>query len=161
MKLVELTKAYAIDFTQWISDKSAIEFSLSLFQDERNVAWVSNYIDQLLRDQKAWNRVIIYDGNAIGYCGLTNISKNNKSAEYFILIGDKQYWNHGLGTRAGLEVLGYAFGVIGLHRVWLSVSVLNYGAIRSYEKIGFKKEGVLRDGGYRNGKYYDKIIMSQ
>jgi RimJ/RimL family protein N-acetyltransferase len=32
--------------------------------------------------------------------------------------------------------------------------------VKSYEKSGFKREGVLRQEIYRNGKYYDAIRMS-
>jgi len=36
----------------------------------------------------------------------------------------------------------------------------NERAIKSYEKCGFKKEGILRQEIYIDGKYYDAIIMA-
>jgi RimJ/RimL family protein N-acetyltransferase len=43
-------------------------------------------------------------------------------------------------------------------------SLLTYGfnkrAIRSYEKVGFKVEGVLKENIYREGQYHDELIMS-
>ena len=100
------------------------------------------------------------NGRAIGYCGLTNISTINGSDEYFILIGDRQYWNKGIGTRAGDYTLDFAFRKLGLHRVWLSVSERNVAAIRCYQKIGFRIEGRMREACRRNGEWHDKVIMA-
>jgi len=45
--------------------------------------------------------------------------------------------------------------------VYLTVDTDNPGVIiRSYEKSGFKKDGILRDEVYKNGQYVDRIIMS-
>jgi RimJ/RimL family protein N-acetyltransferase len=99
------------------------------------------------------------NGTTVGYCGLSNISLKNSNAEYFILIGDNKYWNKGIGSRAGFEVMRYGFTKLHLHRIWLTVSECNPGAIKSYKKIGFKMEGRLRESCYRNGVYHDKIIM--
>ncbi len=47
------------------------------------------------------------------------------------------------------------------HKVYLTVDADNPGVIiRSYEKSGFKKDGILRDEVYKNGQYVDRIIMS-
>ena len=42
----------------------------------------------------------------------------------------------------------------------LTVSEPNIAGIRSYDKAGFKKEGVLRKACFRNGYFHDKIVMS-
>lgn len=46
-----------------------------------------------------------------------------------------------------------------LHRVWLRVYSNNVRAIASYEKCGFKREGVLRETRWINGRYYDTVMM--
>lgn len=56
-------------------------------------------------------------------------------------------------------VLEYGFNNIGLHRIWLTVSSPNLGAIRSYEKLGFHKEGVMREACNRENSFHDKIVM--
>jgi RimJ/RimL family protein N-acetyltransferase len=37
---------------------------------------------------------------------------------------------------------------------------INENALRFYEKVGFKREGVQRDGYFHNHRYYDFIMMS-
>ena len=154
-----LTINHLPDFCRWVSNKNAVKYSLSAFLPERDATWVENYLRQILTDRTCWNQAIIINDTAIGYCGISNISTQNKSAEYFILIGHDEYWNKGIGTQAGIQVMEYGFGVLQIHRIWLTVSECNYGAIGSYEKIGFKVEGRMREACQREGKYHDKIIM--
>ncbi len=45
-------------------------------------------------------------------------------------------------------------------RVRLRVYELNQRAIRAYEKAGFTREGCMRQGVYKNGRYQDVFLMS-
>jgi len=56
-------------------------------------------------------------------------------------------------------VLEYGFGQLQLHRIWLTVSECNSGAIRSYRKLGFTEEGTMRDACLRDGRYHNKVVM--
>ena len=44
-----------------------------------------------------------------------------------------------------MEILKIAFDELQLHRVSLGVFDFNHSAIACYEKVGFVKEGLLRD----------------
>jgi RimJ/RimL family protein N-acetyltransferase len=101
MIIEKLTRNHLSDFCRWISNKAAVKYSLSAFLPERDAAWVEQYIIGILNDKTCWNQVIVANGVDVGYCGLSNISIQNRSAEYFILIGNEGYWNKGLGTQAG------------------------------------------------------------
>ena len=162
VKLVPLTEEHCIFFHEWISDKDAIKYSLSLFQELRNIDWVKNYIRKINSASTSFNRAIIKidDQKPIGYCGLANISKTNSCAEFFILIGNKSNWNKGFGAEAGIDVLKDAFMTMGLNRVWLTVFDHNIKAIKSYKKIGYVDEGRMRQACFRDGKYHDKVVMS-
>ena len=54
----------------------------------------------------------------------------------------------------------YAFGTLNLNRIWLSCFADNARAIRAYEKVGFRREGVLRQEMYREGRYWDSLLMA-
>ena len=101
MIIEKLTRNHLSDFCRWISNKVAVKYSLSAFLPERDAAWVEKYIIGILNDKTCWNQVIVANGVAVGYCGLSNISIQNRSAEYFILIGNEGDWNKGFGTQAG------------------------------------------------------------
>ncbi|MEK6845603.1 MAG: GNAT family protein [Nanoarchaeota archaeon] len=99
-------------------------------------------------------------GKAIGLAGLYQINQQVRSAEFRILIGDKSFWGKGIGTECTNILVDYAFRNLNLNKVWLGVNEENLGAVKSYEKAGFIKEGKLRQEIYRNNKYYDAIRMS-
>ena len=57
-------------------------------------------------------------------------------------------------------MLWYGFDRLNLHRIFLNVVAENVGAVRSYEKAGYQKEGVMRDEMYRNSRFYDMVKMA-
>ncbi|KZS48426.1 acetyltransferase [Paenibacillus glucanolyticus] len=104
--------------------------------------------------------IIKEDGIAIGSTQLFKIHPWSKHAEFGIWIGNKMVWGKGYATEVTSVVLDFAFERLNLHKVYLTVDADNPGAIRSYEKAGFKKDGILRDEVYKNGQYVDRILMS-
>ena len=99
-------------------------------------------------------------GKAVGTCGLYLIQWVARRAQFNILIGEPSAWDKGYGTEAAQLILDYAFDVLNLNSVQLGVNADNARAVRSYEKIGFVREGVRRQFVYRNGRYYDSVMMS-
>jgi len=99
-------------------------------------------------------------GAAVGVVGLYMISPTSRRAQFNILIGEPKAWNKGLGTEALELLVNYGFGVLNLNSIQLGVNADNKGAVRSYEKAGFVHEGARREFVYRNGRYYDSLMMS-
>ncbi len=95
-----------------------------------------------------------------GVTGIHSMNPIARSAEFRVLIGEKGFWNGGYGTEVTQLMVAYGFEVLNMHKVWLGVTAENLGAVRCYEKVGFVKEGVLRDETYRNSRYYDAVRMS-
>ncbi len=99
------------------------------------------------------------DGELVGDCGLRFINWKSRKAEFFITIGEKQFWDKGLGSDAVRIVTRLAFEKMNLNRLWLTVLVDNSRAVRCYEKCGFVHEGLLRQESYVDGKYRDVFMM--
>jgi len=55
--------------------------------------------------------------------------------------------------------MAFAFDQMNINKLRLNVYSFNERAIKSYEKCGFIREGVLRQEIFRDGKYYDTIVM--
>jgi RimJ/RimL family protein N-acetyltransferase len=98
-------------------------------------------------------------GQPIGFTTFSALDADNGSVLFHITIGERGAWGRGLGTETAELMLGHAFERLGLHRVGLSVFSFNTRAIRSYEKVGFRVEGRLRDAILRDGRYWDEIQM--
>ena len=76
-----------------------------------------------------------------------------------IAIGDRNYWGKGYGADAMRVLLRFAFGELNLRRVSLGVYAYNPRAMRSYEKIGFQREGLVRGDCLREGQRWDTVYM--
>ena len=95
----------------------------------------------------------------VGATGLHEIDQQARNAQLGIFIGNKTAHGMGFGSEATRLIVSYGFDTLNLNRVWLRVYENNPRAQRIYEKIGFVKEGVLRQHAYREGRYLDVIVM--
>ena len=96
----------------------------------------------------------------IGVISLMNISEANDSAELSVIVGQPEDRHHGYGAEAIGMILRYGFEELGLNRVGLSAFEFNEDAISTYQKLGFREEGRLRQALKRDGAFYDAILMS-
>ena len=95
----------------------------------------------------------------LGYIQLIDVDAIHRVAELTIRLGLESERGRGVGTEAMRLVLDHAWRDLNLNRVWLRVFSDNARAIRAYEKVGFLKEGVLRQGAYINGRFVDVVVM--
>lgn len=96
----------------------------------------------------------------IGVVGLTDIDYKNQHASFGIVIGEPDEWGKGYGVEATRLMVDHAFTTLNLNRVWLHVYDFNERGRRSYLKVGFRDEGVLRQEHYSQGRYWDTTIMA-
>jgi RimJ/RimL family protein N-acetyltransferase len=74
----------------------------------------------------------------VGDCDLRNIEAGQ--AEYAVMIGPREQQGKGLGTKFSAMVLAFAFGPLGLRRVFVSVVPENPASLRMFEKLGFRAD---------------------
>ena len=98
------------------------------------------------------------DSLYVGCCTVCDIDAKNRSASIGIFIG-KEHWRKGYGSDALRVLLRFCFGEVNLNKIMLQVYSFNTPAIRCYEKLGFKTEGVLRQALFRDGQYHDTVAM--
>lgn len=96
----------------------------------------------------------------IGGCGIQSVNWLSRVAVVGIMIGDKDYWGKGYGTDAMMVLKRFIFEDMNINKIRLHTFSFNERAIKSYEKCGFKVEGILKSEIFKEGKYYDEIIMS-
>ncbi|MDO8523329.1 MAG: GNAT family protein [bacterium] len=99
------------------------------------------------------------DGKYIGQCAINQISPQNKLGRFGIFI-TKENWGNGFAEEAIGHLLHIAFSKLKLHKVWGVCWVTNKKAWHIYQKLGFKKEGILKDEYYWHGRYHDLIRMT-
>ena len=162
IELKPLCENHAQYFKEWIKDKEVTRYSLSIFQKMKTDEQVNKWLSSTINDKSSFNQGIFLEGTdqLIGYAGICDLSSTNLSGEYFIFIGDKNYWGKGVGTEVSKKVLQIGFNDLNLNRIMLTVSEPNIGGVKAYQRAGFKLEGRLREACYRDGQFHDKLVMS-
>ncbi len=117
------------------------------------------FLERVYSDNtREWFVIVLKEKDrVIGETGLLRMFPAWRTTDISIIIGEKDAWGKGYGTEAILLLLDYAFRCLNFHRVAIGVVGFNKRAISFWKKIGFKKEGVERDGYYYNHKYFDFV----
>ncbi|MEI7890856.1 MAG: GNAT family N-acetyltransferase [bacterium] len=89
------------------------------------------------KDEIFWE-IYASDDKFIGYASLCDF-KEKEQCEFSIFILDKNYWGKGLGLETIRILLEHAFNDLKMKAVVLETSEFHQGAIKLYEKAGFKK----------------------
>lgn len=87
-----------------------------------------------------------------------NVNKIGRVARF--LIGEESMRGKGVGTAAIDEILDIGFNTFLLEEITLGVFDFNYGAIRCYEKVGFKKTKFTENARVVENKYWNLYEMS-
>jgi diamine N-acetyltransferase len=120
------------------------------------------YVEKLQRDEsRIWFMIVERaTGRPIGECGLLRMMPAWRTTDLSIILGEPDARGCGYGTEAITLLMDYAFGALNFHRVAIGVVGFNTRALRFYEKVGFRREGVQRDGYYFDHRYHDFVMMS-
>lgn len=126
-----------------------------------------------LSKTKAWFNKILLDNSRrefsifttendeyIGFCGLFKIEVPVMKAELHCVIGNKEYQRGGYGTEAYSLLQDYGFEELGLHKIYGYQLDYNAAAHRVVEKLGWKRDGLLRNDILSHGKLKDRYIVS-
>lgn len=97
------------------------------------------------------------DDQFIGWCVLMNWDAKYRSA----LLGyclDEPAWGQGFATEAAAALLQWAFTTLDLNRVQSEVDTRNIASGRVLEKLGFLREGTLRENCIVEGEISDSWV---
>jgi ribosomal-protein-alanine N-acetyltransferase len=97
-------------------------------------------------------------GQLVGTCTLARLESANRRAELGFALG-RAFWGQGYIAAALPAVLEFAFGRLGLHRVFADTDPRNTPSIRALERIGFLREGLLREHYLVQGEPQDAVVF--
>ncbi|MFW9768525.1 MAG: GNAT family N-acetyltransferase [Candidatus Thorarchaeota archaeon] len=98
-------------------------------------------------------------GKFLGGAALQDVLFPHNRAELSISIYDPEDRGKGYGSDAVMVLLRIGFHILGLNSIYLDTMEDNERAIHVYEKLGFKRVGVLRQTEYMNGAHKGLMIM--
>lgn len=142
----------------WVNDPEVVK-NLQHFNKKFSKQDEIRHVKNILSSKNDFS-FSIFDGKTyIGQCGIHQIAWENKLGRLSLVI-KKEFWNKGYAQKALLILINHAFKKLGLHKVYLMHWRENKKADHLYKKVGFKKEGVLKDEYFWHGKYHDMVRMS-
>lgn len=158
LRPVEIEDADLIFTTLWDREARRLTGTQTVFSRQG----VHQWIESVTSDSSRLDLLICLQKNdeSIGDIAMMEIDHVNQNAIVRIAIFEKENWGKGYGTEAMSLLLDYGFHILNVHRIELEVFSYNVRAKKSYEKLGFKQEGILRDKLYYDGEFHDSIMMS-
>jgi len=99
------------------------------------------------------------DKRSIGTCGFHRWDKRCSRAEVGYDLSEA-FWGQGYMREAMKATLKFGFEEMALNRVEAFVDVENMASLKLMKRLGFQREGVLREYYSLNGKYFDTVLLS-
>ncbi|MGI5195197.1 GNAT family N-acetyltransferase [Streptomyces sp. CA-288835] len=97
-------------------------------------------------------------GTLVGAANLWGIDDYNRSAHIGLELLPSSR-GKGYGTDAVAVLCHYGFVVRGLHRLQIETLSDNVAMLRSAERNGFVREGVLRSSAWVMGEFLDEVLL--
>ena len=119
------------------------------------------WFDRFHGDQ--WNLRLAVTTSEYGLVGLANLLEldwKNRHAFHGMMLGSAAVRGQGIGLDTVMAIMRYAFDELGLNRLDGSMIEYNTASVRLYcGHCGWKEEGRQRGWYYREGRYWDKIMV--
>ena len=131
----------------------AIKWGLPPYDRARIERWTSDLANRIILIARLEEKIV-------GHLQIFRILDERRKGvtELFIYV-HQDFQNLGLGTRMMKKAIELA-KERGFHRIGLTVVADNHRAIKVYEKVGFKKEGIARETFYGDDhRYHDEVEM--
>jgi len=106
-----------------------------------------------------WGITLKGDDELIGSAGFYKWNKRTAQVETGYDL-DPEYWGQGIMTEAMTAITRYAFRVMKVNRIEALISTRNKASLRLLRRLGFRKEGTLREHDFYNGRYTDDVLLS-
>ncbi|HZF08046.1 MAG TPA: GNAT family protein [Thermoanaerobaculia bacterium] len=150
--LAELVRRNALHFGRYLPPVA------ELVTPEAALSHLADMAQRLERgDLLEW--YLFTAGTLCGSLRLNHFEPANRKAALGYFLG-AEYQGRGIVTRAARAVLGYAFQRLGLHRIELRCDTHNEPSIRVAERLGFTREGELREAELLAGSFVSLYVYS-
>ncbi|MFD6442561.1 GNAT family N-acetyltransferase [Peribacillus sp. NPDC060186] len=160
--LRELVEGDALDILNCFSNADVLRYY------GQNPLTSTDQVKQIIRnfsknfDEKRgikWGIELKGKDGIIGTIGFQEWSHEHKRAELSYALFPKN-WGNGYATEAVSMVISYGFKELDLTRIGAVVFIENKASNKLLTKLGFKKEGILRNYMYQNDVSFDTNIYS-
>jgi RimJ/RimL family protein N-acetyltransferase len=98
------------------------------------------------------------DDAVLGTCTLFHLNAPHRRGEIGYALG-RPHWRQGYIAEVLPVVIRFAFEELGLHRIEADVDPRNTASLRVLERLGFRREGYLRERYHGCGEVQDSVLL--
>ncbi|MDF3056977.1 MAG: Ribosomal-protein-serine acetyltransferase [Rariglobus sp.] len=147
--LVDRNRAWLRTWLPWLDANTTVAHSLSFIESMR--------LDHASGDRLACG--LFFKGDLIGVAGPHVIDRANRACQMGYWL-DEAHTGQGLMTSAVRALIDHAFTTMGLNRVEIRAAPGNDASQAVCERLGFIREGVIRDAEWLYDHYVDLTVNS-
>ena len=160
--LRDIKPSDAKDLFSFMSDKETLKSNLMI--PHNKIAETDKLIATLKKQyakkkEIRWGVTLKGTDTIIGTIGFHSLNLKDFQAEVGGVLA-KQYWRGRIMIEALLTVLTFGFEKMALNRIYGLISPDNIASISLGEKVGFRKEGLLRECKFLNDQFYDLEVYT-
>jgi ribosomal-protein-alanine N-acetyltransferase len=148
-----------------LSDERVVRYMLfPLFDRDRAGAFVARLSRSAAGGEEKPRQIVFGiavkpdEQSLVGLCGLVLNPELEDGEVWYLLRPD--LWGRGLVTEAAGALVSVGFDDLRLHRVWASCLPANPASARVLEKLGFRREGYLRQNLRIHGVWQDSYLYA-
>jgi UDP-4-amino-4,6-dideoxy-N-acetyl-beta-L-altrosamine N-acetyltransferase len=117
------------------------------------------WFNKLKGDDRTIVKIFSLNDILLGIVSFTKIDYKNEKCSWGFYIGEKEA-PKGSGTILGFLALKFIFEQVRLRKVCAEIIDHNEKSIHFHRKLGFQKEGVLKEHVLKNCEHLDIILMA-
>lgn len=158
---IQYSQEYVKTIVDWINDREVNKF-FSLYTPITEQS-LSKVIDRFSTSDNEIGFVVelVDQKRAIAIIEIREIDYVARKCEIEFAIGEKDLWNQGYGTRIWKILDNYLFSDLNMHRVYLHTMEENTGMQKLAEKFDYYIEGKHIDALFKDGEYYNELVMAK
>ncbi len=120
---------------------------------------VEQELEEVVRDKaRYWTMELADDGGFLGVCDLSEIDRRHSRADVGFMLA-RRFWGQGYTFEAMHAVIGHAAQGLRLKRLQARTHLGNVRSLRLLDRLGFKREGLLRGYVERDGERRDVVLF--
>lgn len=144
-KTIDTERDYLGEWLPFVEKTKDIKFTL---------AFVDSYVNS---DKSDLTFAIYVDNTFAGLVGLKDTDLINRKTEIGYWLS-YQFQHKGIMSKSCLKLMAYTFNTLNINRIQLKAGVENLPSRAIAERLGFKFEGIEREGELHSRGYIDLTV---
>ena len=156
VRLADVGEAYF----RWLNDPEVTQF-LEIRYIPHSIEDIRRFVEEKnVRPDEIFLAICLKEGGRhIGNIKLGPVNRIHRFADISLLIGEKECWGRGYATEAIAAVARFAFDVQNLNKLRAGCYSGNRGSEKAFLKVGFSREGCLKNQWMTGGGFQDEILL--